>query len=217
MGIRFEGRRHAMFAESGAGDRADAARHASFRPIETQCEKVVHGGAGGEGDQIRALLGEAGFRTGGIFGFGDGAVGDAFIDDGTEFGEAVINDIPGLRGFYPEHGQVFDGLLFEGIDQALGHEFLRDQIHGETIFADFLRRAFADYCDARIAEAAGVRVGGEEGIEESINSVRAGENKPVVFVGVGDEFGERLPVLRVFDADGGQLDHIRAEIARAPC
>lgn len=106
--VGFKCRRRVVFAQGFAGDRADTAGDTTLWPFEAEREKVIRCGAGGEGDQIRALLGEAGLRTGGVASFGHGAVSDAFVDDRAELDESVADDFAGLGGLDPEYGQVFD-------------------------------------------------------------------------------------------------------------
>ena len=57
VGFGLERGRLAVLAQRVAGDRADAARDASLRPLKAQFKEVVHGGTGCEGDQIRAFRG----------------------------------------------------------------------------------------------------------------------------------------------------------------
>ena len=74
-------------------------------------------------------------------------------------GVTSIDHVAGLGGLDPEHGEVFDGFFFEGVDEAFGDEFLRDQVNGEAVFVDLLGGAVADGGDAWVAETAGVREG----------------------------------------------------------
>ena len=213
MGLGFDVRGVAEGGEGLAGDGTDGGEFAMFGQGNPHREKVLGGAATGEGDVVGAFFLENLARAGGVFGFGDGLVGHADIDDGVEGVESVGNDHAGFVRFDPKDGLAIDELVFEGVKKAFRDVLGRDEVDGEAILVDFGDGGRSDGGDFGAAEAAGVFVDGVEAFEEALDPIGAGEDEPVISVGVAHRFSEAEGVVGVLDANGGKLDDVRAEVA----
>ena len=213
MGLGFDVRRVVEGGEGFAGDGANGGELAVLGKWDVHGKEVFGGAAAGEGDVVGSFFFEDFASAGGVFGFGDGLVGDADIDDGVEGVESVGDDHAGFLGFDPKHGKAIDLLFLEGVDEAFGDVLVGDEVDGEAVFVNLGDGGGSDGRDFGSAKAAGVFVDGVEAFKESLDAVGAGEDEPVIGVGVADELGEVAGVVGVLDADGGQFDDVGSEVA----
>ena len=213
VGLGFDVRSVAEGGEGLAGDGADGGELAIFGQGNSHCEKVLGGAAAGEGDVVGAFFLENLARAGGVFGFGDGLVGHTDIDDGIEGVQSVGNDHARFVRFDPKDGLAIDELVFERIKKAFRDVLGRDEVDGEAILVDFGDGGRSDSGNFGTAEAAGVLIDRVEAFEEAFDPIGAGEDEPVISVGVAHGFGEAERVVGVLDSNGGKLDDVRPEIA----
>ncbi len=103
----------------------------------------------------------------------------------------------------------------ECLDDGLGDVLGGLEIDLEMEVADAGGGGGADGGDAGAADVAGVVVELEEEAEEGVDAIGAGENDPIVAVGILDELAELEEVGGLLDADGGDLPDIGAEGAKA--
>ena len=124
---------------------------------------------------------------------------------------------PANRGSSPRaRSRLFDcpahPLRLEGLDQTLGHKFLRLQIRQQ---AEFLH-AVARWPD-RSPRSSRRRLHGHRCTRDrntskkSVHPIRTGEDQPVVGVRIDHKLGKGAHINRRFDANGRQFNHVGSE------
>src|SRR5438094_4320805 len=130
-------------------------------------------------------------RPGHVTRFRNGLISKRFVHNRTHAAQPFGQQVPRLLCASDQNPKIFNPTrFFKLLHHRFSHEFFRLQIDMKTEIFYPLRRGWSDSRNFRRANLARVIVKFEKHLEKGIDTVRAGENDPVIRMRVLHQFGE---------------------------